>query len=368
MEEGEGEGEVVVRVLQHLRDPGSLLPVPRVGVHHQERVAAELEAVGQLGGHALGAVLREPEGGEVGGGLVVRQVLVVARNGRQRDRAPGVAQGGEERVPLVRVIAAANEVAAEDQQVRLGPGPPHHVHHGLEPVEALLHVADVDEAHRVLAVARRPELGRGRPARLVRADGVHVALAGLEAFDQGRVTVRGHLVHNARAFHEGRVGLDRVRRRALGRVVGVGGPEGDVLLLKARVGAPVHGDGLARVLRDRQEDPVGLGGGRVVGFVELVVDGGGGPAIGRRAHQRHALQLRRDRVQRHRAVDVGQRALLQDGGLKVAGLERRDRHLADRALRGDPDEVVLAHHAEGVEPRATSPAGMSLRQTSNSCW
>ncbi len=148
----EGEGEVVVRVLQHLRDPGSLLPVPRVGVHHQERVAAELEAVGQLGGHALGAVLREPEGGEVGGGLVVRQVLVVARNGRQRDRAPGVAQGGEERVPLVRVIAAANEVAAEDQQVRLGPGPPHHVHHGLEPVEALLHVADVDEAHRVRAV------------------------------------------------------------------------------------------------------------------------------------------------------------------------------------------------------------------------
>jgi hypothetical protein len=73
--------------------------------------------VGAFGIDGGRAVLGQAEGREVIGRGIVGLVFVIAEGGDQRDRAGGVAQDGEEVIPFVGIIATADEIAGQDDEI-----------------------------------------------------------------------------------------------------------------------------------------------------------------------------------------------------------------------------------------------------------
>src|SRR5690606_37708504 len=88
-----------------------------IAVEDDHGVAAPGEVVGAFGIDGGGAVFGEAEGGEVVGRGVVGLVFVIAEGGDQRDGTGGVTEDGEEVIPFIGIIATADEIAGEDDEI-----------------------------------------------------------------------------------------------------------------------------------------------------------------------------------------------------------------------------------------------------------
>ncbi|MCZ7641258.1 MAG: hypothetical protein M5U12_37525 [Verrucomicrobia bacterium] len=179
---------------------------------------------------------------------------------------PGVV---EEAVPVIALVAPVHEVAGEDVEGGVGALAEGGVNEAAPAVEAVLHVAHVDEGERDRPGGGGGELAPFTPAgaRAV-ADSVDVGGARFEAGKFRGMPVDGGIAEETRVVEEFSSGGDPAKlARVNGVEVGTAAVS-DVGLADLGAGAPLDGLGGLRIPAPGEQDLIGSGRAGVFGPAE----------------------------------------------------------------------------------------------------